>query len=89
MVLINFNLWRWSCACVGTDNWVNYILFTKVQYQPVAQHTNKVLYNKLVLNFWKNKYVDRNFLEEAENILHYHTTRDGPKEDNMYVCVTP
>ena len=21
--LINFNLWRWSCACVGIDNWVN------------------------------------------------------------------
>ena len=20
--LINFNLWRWSCACVGIDNWV-------------------------------------------------------------------
>ena len=20
--LINFNLWRWSCACVGVNNWV-------------------------------------------------------------------
>ena len=27
MILINFNLWRWSCACVGTDNWVKWIYF--------------------------------------------------------------
>jgi hypothetical protein len=35
----------------------------------------------------KTKYEDRHFLEEVENILHYHRRRDGPKEDNMYVCV--
>ena len=37
----------------------------------------------------KNKYEDRNLLGEVENIFHYHATYDGPKEDNMYVCVRP
>ena len=25
--LINFNLWRWSCACVGIDKWIVVCLF--------------------------------------------------------------
>ena len=31
--LINFNLWRWSCACVGIDNWVIkyvYLIFSVI-----------------------------------------------------------
>ena len=32
MILINFNLWRWSCACVGIDNWVKFFYVFFVPY---------------------------------------------------------
>ena len=42
--LINFNLWRWSCACVGVNNWVIIHLCWPVTYNTLHEHTTSTLY---------------------------------------------
>ena len=47
-LLINFNPWRWSCACVGIDNWV-ILLRARYKYNKGAQHVVTVHYHTSLL----------------------------------------
>jgi len=42
MILINFNLWRWSCACVGIDNWV-ILLRARYKYNNVTDYLRSLV----------------------------------------------
>ena len=69
MILINFNLWRWSCACVGIDNWV---ILLRARYK----YNNTIMYRIDYWNKFRNKSASYwSLLRKSVNFYHNSSFR--------------